>query len=213
MPNYRKSGYEDFSAELQGARVKRLLRMKEKKNAGMNGGWTSVRIATLIGVQQPAASKKLNDDLSFSKKEIELIAKESGIAFDTLYVYNNKVRLKRRNAQTPVQLDQVTADPKLLNHFLGVQVDSKTRDTAVRHLVKLEKFISDNKEKIRKRRNKERELRHRKEMLKFILRKLHEETGVWPHELQRIKKVHGNFLQFQERFDELKLSFTMSTKH
>lgn len=201
--HYRKKNVEDFSAEMQGARIKRLLNMRESKTSE----WTSVRIAAIIDRHYSVVRKKLNDQLKWTKEQVEKIAEESGIQFEKLYVYNNNIRLREGRGKKPVRLFQVTSDPKLLNYFLGTQLDSRTRDTAVKHLAKLEEWVARNKDRIRKRRNKEQELRRRKAMLRFAYETLHEETGVWPHELVRMKKIHGNYLHFQPRFDELKEQF------
>lgn len=202
--HYRNNGLEDFSAELQGARIKRMLNMRESKMSK----WTAVRIGALINREKSVAKKKLLDNLKWKQEEVRIIAEASGIPFEKMYVYNNNKRLpNKKTVLRPIRLSQVTVDPKLLNHFLGVQLDSRTRDSVVRHLVKLEKWVAKNKTKINHRRHKEKEKRRRIAILRFAYLKLHEETGVWPHELVRMKKIHGNYLHFQPRFDELKTKF------
>lgn len=208
MPHYRNSGYEDFAAEAQGARIRRLLKIigKRTSKANKDSTFTCTSIALLIGKDRSVTSRKLDDQVGWTREEIQIVSEKSGIPFDTLYVIDNKARRRSVNVK-PMKLRDVVGDTKLLNHFLGVQLDSRTRDMVLKYLAKLENYIIEKKEAIRHRRGKEIERRRSVEMLKFIFKTLHDETGVWEHELIRMKKIHGSYLHFQERFDELKASY------
>lgn len=201
--NYRKKA-GSFSAETQGQRLKRLLQSRAKDTPY----WSLQAIGNVLQMNKSTIQRKMTSRYSWSKEEIQQLSDATGIPFDELYVPTNNARLEWYKAKQPVTLSQVIADTALLDHFVGTTLDSTAHDQVAKYLHRLERFIAKNKDSIRRRRAKE-IVRNKKVQLETaIFHALHEESGIYPSELRRIFHAHGNYGQFQTRYEELRKQFT-----
>lgn len=156
--------------EKQGARIKRML-------AERGISWTSEEIGEMFGIEASGIRKRLLDKRHWKREEVKFIAQQAGIRFGDLYIPRIKAKTPRAKEKLMFSLQEVIDSPTLMRQFFGISLDSKTRDVLVRHLLKLDRYISESGNRIRRRRQRERNRRADKILNHHLMWLLRKEFG------------------------------------
>lgn len=165
---------DEFSLpEKQGARIKRFL--AEKKVT-----LTSEQIGKIIGKEASAVRKRLEDKYHWKPEEVRLIAEHIGVSFNRLFIPLAPLVRPRRATPNKVReatLNELINEPRLLRVLFGISFDSKSRDVVVRHLLRLDRYVKENANTIRKRRQRERDRRLDEILDRHVMKWLSQEFG------------------------------------